>query len=193
MSVPWVIATPATSGSASSSFDALGELEPDLVVHVLAADAGDLLAGDLGDVLELRNRLRSGCPRPRRPTGSPASVCDSAAPAMVPPVARITILGFFCGHRARMRAAATLPSRATIRRVFMTLIRLNFLPGRSIVRYLFLYCVGSRLVSLIGSSSSLICASVRTFFSRMTSRMPLPLLLAPLSRARSPCRSRAPG
>ena len=57
VSVPCVIATPSTSDFASSSFTRLRELQPDLVVHVLAADAGDLLAGDVGDVLQLRDRL----------------------------------------------------------------------------------------------------------------------------------------
>ena len=33
--------------------EAVGELEPHLVVHVLAADVDDLLAGDVGDVLHL--------------------------------------------------------------------------------------------------------------------------------------------
>ena len=47
--------------------DALGELEPDLVVHVLAADAGDLLARDVGEVLELRDRLRSAMSTPTAP------------------------------------------------------------------------------------------------------------------------------
>ena len=37
--------------------DALGQLEPDLVVHGLAADVGDLFTGQLGDVGELRHGL----------------------------------------------------------------------------------------------------------------------------------------
>ena len=34
---------------------AAGELQPDLVIHILAGDVGDLFAGQLGNVPELRH------------------------------------------------------------------------------------------------------------------------------------------
>ena len=43
VSVPCVMTMPAMSGIAAG-VDAPGQLEPDLVVHVLRADVGDLLA-----------------------------------------------------------------------------------------------------------------------------------------------------
>ena len=57
VSVPWVMTMPSTSSAFSTSLHTGGELEPDLVIHRLAADVGDLLAGQFGDVLELRHRL----------------------------------------------------------------------------------------------------------------------------------------
>jgi len=45
VSVPWVTTMPSTHGLRAARWRG-GELEPDGVVHVLAADGGDLLAGD---------------------------------------------------------------------------------------------------------------------------------------------------
>ena len=57
VSVPCVMTTPSTSVGLEHLVHALGELEPDLVVHVLAADVRDLLAGELRQVLHLRHGL----------------------------------------------------------------------------------------------------------------------------------------
>ena len=55
--MPWVITTPSVSGDLSDVVEPLGELQPDLVVHVLAADVDDLLAGDDRQLVEVRDRL----------------------------------------------------------------------------------------------------------------------------------------
>ena len=46
---------PATSGMAASSLTRLGQLQPDLVVHVLRADVRDLLAAKHRELLGLRD------------------------------------------------------------------------------------------------------------------------------------------
>ena len=55
VSVPWVMTTPSTSGIASELVDAAGQLQPDLVVHVLRADVRDLLAAQRRELLRLRH------------------------------------------------------------------------------------------------------------------------------------------
>ena len=45
------------SADFSTSLTRLRELEPDLVVHVLAADVRDLLARDRRELVEVRHRL----------------------------------------------------------------------------------------------------------------------------------------
>ena len=55
VSVPWVMTMPATSGIAEQLVDPRRELDPDLVVHVLRADVGDLLAAHVGELLRLRH------------------------------------------------------------------------------------------------------------------------------------------
>ena len=46
---------PSTSGDLRQLVDALGELEQDVEAHVLRADIGDLLAFDVGEVLDPGN------------------------------------------------------------------------------------------------------------------------------------------
>ena len=75
VSVPWVITTPSTSGWREQLVRALGELEPDLVVHVLAADVRDLLAAELGDLVELRHRLDQVLDLEAGPTCSRTQSC----------------------------------------------------------------------------------------------------------------------
>jgi hypothetical protein len=134
---------------------ALGELQPDLVFHVLAADAGDLLARDVGDVLQLRDGGDQGVDahRARLVAGI---VGFREAPAIVRR-GRILISAFFCAKGAR-GAQHSPASSSTIRRVSWS-SRPSSLVTSS------WYCAGSRLVSFIGSSSSLICGSVSAFFS----------------------------
>ena len=55
VSVPWVIATPSTSDWAASLIHFGRELDPQLVVHVLAADRGHLDAAHVGELLHLRH------------------------------------------------------------------------------------------------------------------------------------------
>ena len=95
----------------------------------------------------------------------------AAAPAIVPPVARITTFGFL----ACVAARGALSTRAT---TAITEVLIIGLMVRRSIYFFFLYRLVSRLVSFTGSSTSLICSSVSTFFSRMTWRMPLPLLYA---------------
>ena len=67
--------------------DAVGQLEPDLMIHRLAADVGRLLAGKLGHVLELRHGIDQVVHRER--TGLVAGIGlaglgagDRASPAL---------------------------------------------------------------------------------------------------------------
>ncbi len=81
---------PSTSSCARQFVATGGEFEPDFVVHRLAADVGDLFAGQYGDVRELRHGIDQVVHGERAGLVT-ASDCAACAPAMVPPVARTTI------------------------------------------------------------------------------------------------------
>ena len=90
---------------------------------------------------------------------------------MVPPVATMTTLGFLAWAQSGTGDDERRRRRSDTRSALF-----SWFSPLSFGDQGFGYRVGSRFVSFIGSSRSLICASVRIFFSRMTSRMPLPLL-----------------
>ncbi len=97
--MPCVIAMPATSGFASSSFTRFASFSQTssfmswLPMLAICSPLTSAISFSCGTAW-----IRMSTPT--APDWYPADVCDDAAPAMVPPVARMTTLGFAAASRA---------------------------------------------------------------------------------------------